>query len=185
MEKKYQIIYADPPWQYGSKYYQDSGRDFKNIHDHYQTMTIEEIKNLDIKNITNRDCACFLWVTDSHLKEGIEILECWGFKYKTVAFNWIKKTPKGETYVNFAPWTLKSSEICLLGIKGNMGQYKKSRNVRQLVEAIRTAHSQKPEEVRKRIEELFGNINRLELFAREKTANWDIWGNEIESGIKL
>ena len=183
--KKYKIIYVDPPWKYGSKQYQDGGREFDKLERQYETMTISEIKNIPIKKITEDDCACFMWVTDSHLKDGIEVLESWGFKYTTIAFNWIKKTNKGNTCVNFAPWTLKSSEICLLGIKGSMGKYKKSNKIRQLIEAERLKHSQKPNEARKRIIELFGDIPRIELFAREKTKGWDVWGNEIESNITL
>jgi len=182
---KYNLIYADPPWQYGSKQYQDNGRDFDPLKRQYDTMSIDEIKLLPIKDIIDTDCACFLWVTDSHLKEGIEVLEAWGFKYKTVGFNWIKKTNKGNTFVNFAPWTLKSSELCLLGIKGTMGKYKKVNNIRQLVEAVRTTHSSKPQEVIGRIEALFGDIPRLELFCRQPRLNWSVWGNEIAESIEL
>ena len=183
--KKYQIIYADPPWKYGSKHYQDGNRIFKPLSFMYETMSITDIKNLPIKNMVGKDSACFLWVTDSHLKEGIDVLESWGFKYKTIAFNWIKKTNKGNTYVNFAPWTLKSSEICLLGIKGTMGKIKTDNTVRQLIEAERTKHSKKPMEARKRIERLFADVNRIELFARENFIGWDAWGNEAENIIDL
>lgn len=183
---KFNLIYADPPWSFGSKQYQDGGRDFTNIQtDQYKTMSIQEIKALPIKNIKAKDSACFMWVTDAHLKEGIEVLEAWGFKYKTIAFIWVKKYASGATCVNFAPWTLKSTEICLLGISGIMGKYKKSNNVRQLIEAERTQHSRKPDEVRKRIIELFGSLPCIELFAREKTPGWQVWGNEIESDIDL
>lgn len=179
--KKYNIIYADPPWKYGSKKYQDNNRDFDKLEkNHYDTMTIDELKLLPIKNITAKDCICFMWVTDSHLKEGIEALESWGFKYKTIGFNWIKKTDKGNNYVNFAPWTLKSWEICLIGTKGTMGKYKQTNNIRGLLEEVRSNHSKKPEEARRRIEELFGDIPRIELFARQQTSGWDTWGNETD-----
>lgn len=183
--KKYNIIYADPPWKYGSKHYQSDGRDFVSLKKHYDSMTNDEIKNLKIKNICDKDCACFLWVTDSHLKEGIEVLESWGFKYKTIAFVWIKKYATGKFCYNFAPYTLKSSEICLLGIKGSVGKFKKANNIKQLVIEERTKHSKKPDEVRLRIEKLFGNISRVELFAREKNEGWDSWGNEIKNDIEL
>lgn len=186
MTKKYNIIYADPPWQFGSKKYQDNNRDFDRLEsNHYNTMTIEQMKKLLIKNITYQDAICFMWVVDSHLKEGIEVLESWGFTYKTIGFNWIKKTSKGNNCVNFAPWTLKSWEICLIGIRGAMGKYKKVNNILGLVEEERMYHSKKPDEVRRRIEQLFGDLPRIELFARQKTDGWDSWGNEIESDIKL
>lgn len=189
--KKYNIVYEDPAWKYGSK---------SKVNDHqgeavrgegnslefaYDTMSVQDIKNLPVKNIIADDCACFLWVTDSHLKEGIEVLESWGFKYKTIAFNWIKKTNKGNTFKNVAPWTLKSSEICLLGTKGAMTKYKKSNNVEQLIEAERTKHSKKPEEAIIRIEKLFGEIQRLEMFCRFPRKGWDVWGNEVSNSIIL
>lgn len=185
--KKYEIIYADPAWKYGSKeLYGDKTKEgkrenrFRKLERMYDTMSLAEIKQLPVKNMISKNAACFLWVTDSHLKEGIEVLESWGFKYKTIAFNWIKKTNKGNTYVNFAPWTLKSSEICLLGMRGTMGKLKTDNTVRQLIEAERTKHSKKPMEARERIEQLFADVNRIELFARENYVGWDAWGNEVE-----
>jgi len=185
--KKYDVIYADPAWKYGSKeLYGDKNKEgkrenrFRKLERIYDTMSLAEIKQLPVKNMIGKNAACFLWVTDSHLKEGIEVLESWGFKYKTVAFNWIKKTNKGNTYVNFAPWTLKSSEICLLGMRGTMGKLKSDNTVRQLIEAERTKHSKKPKEARERIEQLFADVNRIELFARKNYVGWDAWGNEVE-----
>jgi|TARA_B110000908_G_C9963661_1_gene317987 site-specific DNA-methyltransferase (adenine-specific) len=180
-DKKYNIIYADPPWHYGSKsaINNTSGKTIKPLEDHYNTMTLNELKELPIKELTKEDAACFMWVTDSHIDEALEILKSWGFKYKTIAFNWVKTTSKGNYCKNVAPWTMKSSEICLLGIKGKMTKYKQVNNIESLVIAERTKHSRKPKEVRDRIELLFGDTPRIELFAREKTEGWDSWGNEI------
>ena len=178
-DKKYQIIYADPPWAFGSKSYQDGGRDFDKLSNHYNTMSINDIKSLKVPSAD--DCACFMWTTDAHLKEAIEVMESWGFKYKTIAFIWVKKYKSGSLVYNFAPYTLKSCEICILGIKGVMGKYKKKNNIKQLVEAVRTVHSKKPDEVRNRIFELFGDIPRIELFARERVNGWDAWGNELDA----
>ncbi len=176
--KLYKIIYADPPWKYSSRKYQDGKREFQALEKKYGTMKIKDIMNLPVKQLSDKDCACFLWVTDSHLDKGVQVLNAWGFRYVTIAFVWLKKSNKGNIYVNFAPWTLKSTEICILGIKGSMGKYKVSNNVRQLVEATRTIHSKKPGEVRKRIVDLFGDVPRIELFAREKVEGWDGWGNQ-------
>ena len=180
-DKKYNIIYADPPWYYGSKsaVNNTTGSAIKPLSDHYSTMSLQELKNMPIKNMTKDDAACFMWVTDSHIDEALEVLRSWGFAYKTIAFNWIKTTSKGNYCKNVAPWTMKSSEICLLGIKGRMTKYKQANNIESLVIAQRTQHSQKPNEVRKRIEDLFGDLPRIELFAREKTDGWDVWGDEI------
>ena len=180
-DKKYNIIYADPPWHYGSKsaVNNTTGSAIKPLSDHYSTMSLQELKNMSIKNMTKDDAACFMWVTDSHIDEALEVLRSWGFAYKTIAFNWIKTTSKGNYCKNVAPWTMKSSEICLLGIKGRMTKYKQANNIESLVIAQRSQHSQKPNEVRKRIEDLFGDLPRIELFAREKTDGWDVWGDEI------
>lgn len=178
-EKKYQIIYADPPWHYKSRKYQDNDRDPLSIDSYYPTMDIQEIKALPVKKICDKDCACFLWVTDSHLADGVEVLRAWGFEYRTIAFIWLKKTNKGNVYVNVGPWTLKSTEICILGIKGKMMKYKVDTTVRSLIEAERTVHSRKPNETRTRIERLFPNTKRIELFARELTEGWDSWGDEL------
>ena len=183
---KYQIIYADPPWKFGSKSYQDSGRDMLKLEDtQYKTMTVSDLKRLPIQGITHDDCALFLWTTDAHIKEAIETIEAWGFKYKTIAFVWLKKYESGSYVYNFAPWTMKSHEICLLGTKGVLGKYKKANNIKGLVEAVRTKHSKKPQEVRENIERLFGDLPRIELFARERVEGWDVWGNEVESDIEL
>jgi len=179
--KKYNIIYADPPWHYGSKsaVNNTNGSDIKPLSDHYNTMSLTELKALPINNITKDDAVCFMWSTDSHIDEALEIYKAWGFKYKTIAFNWVKTTSKGNYCKNVAPWTMKSSEICLLGIKGAMTKYKQANNIESLVIAERTKHSKKPQEVRNRIELLFGDLPRIELFARQTSPGWDVWGNEV------
>ena len=183
--KKYNIIYADPPWQYNKGVYQDNGRKDRLLEEQYQTMSKKEIENLPIKKLADKDCALFLWVTDSHLCDGLELIKKWGFTYKTIAFVWVKKTNKGNLCANVGSWTMKNTEICLLGTKGNMLKYKNKNNIFQLVEAERSKHSKKPEEVRKRIEELFPNTYKIELFARQKAEGWNVWGNEVESDIHI
>jgi len=192
--KKYQIIYADPPWRYGSKeLYGDKVKGYKNgqrkrftkLEIIYDTMSLQDIKNLPVKEISENDSVCFMWVTDSHLKQGIEVMESWGFKYKTIAFVWLKKYNTGTRVYNLAPWTLKSTEICILGTKGRMSKYKSRNDIKALVEAERTKHSKKPQEVMFRIEQLFCGLDKIELFAREKRIGWDVWGNEVKSDIDL
>lgn len=184
--KKYQIIYADPPWKYDSKELQTyKGERFTSMDKHYITQRKDWIKRLLVKDITSDDCALFMWATDSHIPEALEVMKAWGFKYVTVAFVWEKKTAKGKTVANLGAWTMKNYEICLLGTKGRMLKYKKVNNIYQKIEAIRTVHSKKPSQARKRIELLFGNLDRIELFAREKHTGWDSWGNEVENSIIL
>jgi site-specific DNA-methyltransferase (adenine-specific) len=178
--KKYNIIYADPPWSFHSRELQKyDGKRFSSMDKHYETQENEWIYNLPVKDIADIDCALFLWVTDAHIEAGLETIKSWGFKYKTIIFVWEKLTSTGKLASNFAPWTLKNTEICLFGTKGAMHKYKRVNNMYQLVKAVRTEHSKKPDEIRNNIEKLFGDIPRIELFARKQIKNWDVWGNEV------
>jgi len=180
--KKYQIIYADPPWSYNDKM---SGHSFSLDHE-YITQNKRWIQNLPIREICEKDCVLFLWVVSPMLDEGIETLKTWGFKYKTLAFTWVKKTTHGKWVSNLGRWTMGGSELCLLGVKGKPKRI--CRNVKQLVFEQRAKHSQKPSEVRNRIVQLMGDLPRIELFARppkdklfedKSYKNWDLWGNEV------
>ena len=179
-KKKYNIIYADPAWSYSSSIYQDANRKFnKNINDYYKTMSINDIKNLPVKEIADEDCILFLWTTDSHLPEALEVIKNWNFKFKTIGFTWVKKYKSGSYCYNFGAYTLKSTEICLIALKGKLKNLKKTDNVKGLVFAERTHHSKKPDCIRDKIVELCGDLPRIELFAREKVEGWDSWGNEV------
>jgi len=179
-DKKYNIIYADPAWSFSSKELQKyNGERFTSLDKHYPTQSKDWIKNLPVNIISEKNCALFLWSTDAHIKEAIETIESWGFKYITVAFIWEKLTKNGKTVANLGAWTMKNYEICLLGTKGRMLQYKKVNNIYQKVSAERTKHSKKPHKVRENIEKLFGDLPRIELFARQRHDGWDAWGNEV------
>jgi len=178
--KKYQIIYADPPWSYNDKM---SGHSFSLDHE-YQTQDADWINKLPVQSICDKNCVLFLWVVSPLLKEGLETLEAWGFDYVTLVFCWIKETPlMGLQVKNLGRWTMGGVELVLLGRKGLPKRIKN--NVLQTVFDVRTKHSKKPEEIRHRIVDLMGNIPRIELFARKKTEGWDVWGNEVESDIQL
>jgi site-specific DNA-methyltransferase (adenine-specific) len=195
MDKKYNIIYADPPWHYSSglrsskkiggkfQYYTPS----TTVGAAYTTMTLDALMRLPVGSIAADNCILFLWTTDSHLPQALEVIKAWGFQYKTIGFIWNKKEKSGKQVCYYGHWTMKGSEICLLATKGRMHQYIQSHKVRQLVEAPRdkTTHSRKPDEVRDRIVQLMGDLPRIELFAREKTEGWDVWGDEVESDVVL
>ena len=183
--KKYNIIYADPAWKFGNSVYQDNGRKSRELNKQYDTMTINEIKELPLENISDYDCALFMWVTDFHLPFAFELFEKWGFKYRTIAFVWKKITKNGKTCANLGAWTMKNTEICLLATKGKMFDKRKSKNVFQLIEAERTKHSKKPIETINRIEKIFEFENKLEMFSRKKLQCWDAWGNEVENSIDI
>jgi len=150
-------------------------------------MSSTEIMNLPIKDISDNNAILFIWTTDYHLAKCIEVIKSWGFEYKTVGFVWAKKTKKGKQVCFMGAYTMKSGvELCLLATKGK-GAHKlvKKHNVRAYIESQRLEHSKKPDEVRQRIVELCGDLPRVELFARQTTEGWDVWGDEVESSIAL
>ena len=178
--KKYNIIYADPPWTF--KNY-NNDKSTSNADHHYKCMSLKEIKELQVKNISTQNCILFLWVTDPLLYKQIEVITSWGFEYKTVAFYWIKENKnkinssywKGTGY-----WTRSNPEICLLATKGKPKRF--GFNVDKLVFAQRNKHSKKPSIIKSKIVELCGNLPRIELFARNVglfSDGWDYWGNQI------
>lgn len=175
----YKIIYADPPWSYKDKM---KGHSFSLDHE-YETQSKNWISELNVGGVVDKNSVLFLWAVSPQLPEALEVMKAWGFKYVTVAFCWSKHTKNGIKVKNLGRWTMGNVELCLLGRKGKPQRIAK--NVGQLVEAERTIHSRKPDEVRKRIVELMGDIPRIELFAREKTDGWDVWGNEVISDIQL
>jgi len=183
MNKKYNIIYADPPWKATES---GSGiRGTSDLHKRYNgVMTIEEICAMPIQDICENNCILFLWVTFPRLLEGIKTIEAWGFKYKSLGFNWIKKNKKSDSlFWGMGYYTRQNPEICLIGVKGKM--LKKSGGVHCVIESPIEEHSKKPDIIRDKIIEIVGDLPRVELFARQKTEGWDVWGNEVESNIAL
>ena len=166
--QKYQVIYADPPWDY--QQCRLSGSDKK----HYPTMRIEELCALPVAEIANRDCALFLWATFPQLPEALRLIQAWGFMYKTVALTW---------FYGLGFWTRSNAEICLLATKGH--PKRQSAGIHQLVISPVERHSKKPDEVREKIVALMGDVPRIELFARQQTPGWDVWGNEVENSTAL
>jgi len=180
--KKYQIIYADPPWHF--KVYSEKGHNERYRGCPYLVMSKDAISKLPIKDLSDKNCALFLWATYPNLLEAFEVIKNWEFHYKTVAFTWVKLNPKGIGYhFGLGYWTRANPEICLLATRGSPKRINCS--IPNLIISPRRAHSQKPDKVRERIVNLVGNLPRIELFARQKTEGWDVWGNEVESDIDL
>jgi len=176
---KYKIIYADPAWGYNSSMEGDRG-----VLNHYGVMKVSDIKNLPIKELADKDCVLFMWVTMPKLNECFDVIKSWGFEYKTVGFTWVKLNKNKPTpFMGMGRWTRANAELCLIATKGKPSRI--SASVRSIIETPIERHSKKPNEVRDRIVELMGNLPRIELFAREKADGWDSWGNEIESDITL
>ena len=171
---KYQIIYADPPWSYNDK---QNTKMLGGAIKHYQTMSIKQLCNLPIKELTEKDAVLFIWVTSPLLEAVFEIIKAWGFKYKS-SFVWDKISH------NMGHYNSVRHELLLIATKG-----KCTPQVRKLFDSVvseaRTEHSKKPQVFRDIINTIYPNGKRIELFARQKTEGWDVWGNEVESDIKL
>lgn len=175
-ENKYALIYADPPWRYTVWSKKGKGSCAKN---HYETMDKFAIQGLPVQKISKKDSVLFLWVTAPCLTEGIELIAAWGFTYKTVAFTWIKQNKKSDgLFMGMGYYTRANAEYCLLATKGKNLE-RKSHAVHSVIMSHIEEHSKKPHEVRERIVELFGDLPRIELFAREHAKGWDCWGNEV------
>lgn len=172
---KFSIIYADPPWTF--KTYSDKGKG-RSPERHYPCMSLEEIKLLPVRDIAAKDCVLFLWVTFPMLEKAFEVIKAWGFTYKSLAFCWIKQNKKSDSlFWGLGYWTRQNPEVCLLATKGKPKRV--SRGVHSVVMSRIERHSKKPDEVRRRIVELCGDLPRIELFAREHSPGWAVWGNEV------
>lgn len=174
-QRKYNIIYADPPWSYSDKGCNG------NAESHYSTMTLTDICNLPISaergGIAADDCVLFMWATYPMMAEALKVIEAWGFTYKSIGFQWVKQNRSGNGYFfGLGRWTRGNTEPCLIATKGKPKRI--SAAVSQLIFSPIRKHSQKPDEVRDRIVDLIGDLPRVELFAREAAPGWDAWGNE-------
>ena len=176
--KKYNIIYADPPWKYNDKcqmvgiHGQINGAD-----NFYDTMSIYDICNLPISNISDKNCIVFMWVTMPFLNFAEKVMNAWGFKYKTCGFTWVKTTKKGKLHHGMGHYTMSNAELCLIGIKGKSIP-RLNKSVSQIVMSEVKKHSEKPSEIRDKITQIYGDLPRIELFARQHADGWDCWGNE-------
>jgi len=177
--KKYQIIYADPPWEYdSSRCIAENSCLSKNEKKLYQSMTLKEICKLPVKNITAKNCLLFLWVTGPKLKESFKVISAWGFRYATVAFVWEKIKPTPGYY------TLSSTEFCLISRRGKIPINRGKRNVRQFYSEKKSVHSKKPDGIRLLINDMFPKASKIELFSRDHHSGWDVWGNETPNNYQ-
>jgi site-specific DNA-methyltransferase (adenine-specific) len=189
--KKYNVIYADPPWpeSYESMIPCKERRQQGALLDarkHFTTVSEAEIAMLGfgLEEYVADNCALFLWSTSRHLPMALRIMNVWGFRFVNVAFTWMKKNPKsGTPFVGLGFYTKHNAEFCLLGVRGSMRPVQF--NVPSAVYEPKAAAFTKPATVRDRIVRLFGDVPRLELFARQQYEGWDVWGNEVESNIIL
>lgn len=169
--KKYQIIYADPPWDVKRGPDWNSNGPSKLLP--YPTMTVNEIKQLPIEDISDKNCWLFLWVINKYIPESYEIAKNWGFK-PSCLLTWIK--PKHG--IGIGGTFIQTTEHLLFCRKGTLKAIKRIDTT--YFEYPRRKHSEKPYEIRKMISDLVPeNTTKIELFARQKVDKWDSWGNEI------
>jgi len=183
--RKFDIIYADPPWHYNGKMQFDktgksvnqidlskkifiSAAEFK-----YPTLKLDELMRIPIAEIAKDDSLLFMWATNPHLAQAIKLGEAWGFEYKTVAFVWDKMNHNPGKY------TLSNCELCLLFKHGRIPQPRGARNIQQLMRLPRGQHSEKPIQVAQAIEQMFPTQDRIELFARRHISGWEVWGLDM------
>jgi len=184
-KKKFDIIYADPPWDYGGKMQFDKSSTSKENLDLsknifissasfvYPTLKTVELMKLKVEEIAKDDCLLFMWATNPHLEQAIKLGTSWGFQYKTVAFIWNKMVHNPGQY------TMSYCELCLVFKRGKIPQPRGARNVKQLVEAPRGSHSEKPLKVLENIELMFPTQSHIELFSRRRREGWVSWGLDL------
>ena len=173
MTGTYEIIYADPPWRYSAKKVQGAAEN------HYPTMSIDELCALPVAELAAKDSALFMWATFPQLPEALRLIRAWGFTYKSVAFVWLKKNKKADSwFYGLGFWTRANAEVCLLATKGH--PKRQAADIHQFIISPIEAHSKKPDATRDKIVALMGDRSRVELFARQTPPGWDVWGNEVE-----
>lgn len=169
--KKYQVIYADPPWRYSF-----SKSKSRKIENQYPTMTVEDICKMEVPIDDN--AVLYLWATSPKLLEALKVMDAWGFTYRSQAI-WDKEK------IGMGFWFRGQHEILLVGVKGKFSPPESSLRISSVIKEKRGKHSKKPDKIRECISRWYPDKNKLELFARTKTKNWDVFGNEIVSDVEI
>ena len=163
---RFEIVYADPPWQLGNP-------DGPNAPErHYPTLPLEEIKALPVPAAD--DCLLLIWAVNCLLPEALQVIDAWGFSYKTELV-WVKPS------IGLGNWTRNQHEPLLLATKGCFPLAEPDRRFSSVIHAPRRRHSQKPEIVYQLIEQAWPHASKLELFARTPPPGWTAWGNQLQA----
>ena len=197
MSGKYSLIYADPPWAYGNTISNGAAVD------HYSTMQLIDLKRLPVWELAAENAVLTMWYTGTHNQEAMELAEAWGFTVRTMKlFTWVKLNQlaelritkalaegdvadfydfldllNAETRMNGGNHTRANTEDVLIATRG-AGLERKHAGIKQVVYSPLGAHSEKPWEVRHRLELLYGDVPRIELFSRSAAQGWNHWGNQ-------
>jgi N6-adenosine-specific RNA methylase IME4 len=166
-QKDYQLIYADPPWEY------------KRPLTPYPTMTNDELAALTVPAAAAKDSVLCLWATFPRMIDALDLMKAWGFTYKTQLFTWVKVTGSGAPRHGMGHYTRSNAEVVLIGVRGK-GLKRRRKNIGSVIMSRVREHSRKPDEVRDLLVDLFGNnTRRLEMFARTRYSGWDAFGNQV------
>lgn len=168
-ERKYQVIYADPPWRY-----EHMISESREIENQYPTMTLQEIKDLPVGDMCHDDCVLFLWATSPKLESALEVIGSWGFSYRTCAV-WDKEV------IGMGYYFRQQHELLLVATRGNPGAPMVSARVSSVIKERRGKHSSKPSKMYGLIETMYPGAPRIELFSREPQPGWDAWGNQSDA----
>lgn len=177
-DKKYNVIYADPAWQFGNK--KTGGSMSSSAQDHYRVTTLEDMKSLPVEKLADKDCALIMWWVGSMPQEAIDLCKSWGFKLQNMnGFVWRKLTVKGLPFFGMGFTTRAGSESCIVAYRGKQSNLVKNRGVRAVIEAKVSKHSEKPQNFRDAIKKIYGEeVPMIELFARKEVDGWDRWGDQ-------
>lgn len=199
--KKYNIILADPPWQFSNK--KTGGSMKSGAQQQYPVMTIDDLKNLDVNSIASDDCVLFMWWVGAMPQEAIDLVHAWGFTLKNMkGFDWNKLTVNNKPFFGMGFWTRAGSESAIIATKGKpkplshsvraVGNFDSESLDDLFWESVGFTgsykigkHSEKPSEYRDKCVELMGDVPRLEMFARKRTKGWDVFGNEVKKSISI
>jgi N6-adenosine-specific RNA methylase IME4/ParB-like chromosome segregation protein Spo0J len=172
-ERRYAVLYADPPWQF--RVY-DENSSIASEHGaagvHYPCMSTNAICALPVKELATDAAVLFLWTTAPHLPEALQVVAAWGFTYKTHAV-WVKD------WIGLGYFVRNQHELLLVATRGDMPSPSPANRPSSVIDAPRRGHSRKPDEAYEMIEQMYPELPKIELFARHTRPGWDAWGNEI------
>ena len=168
---RYPVIYADPPWRYENP---PMGGTNRSIENHYPTMTLEEICAMPVVDLATDDAMLYLWATAPKLKECMEVIEAWGFEYRTNMI-WDKQK------IGMGYHARNQHEILLIAKRGKIPPPEAGKQPSSLISAPRGKHSEKPVEFYEIIEAAYPTLPKIELFCRSPREGWAVWGNQSEA----
>jgi N6-adenosine-specific RNA methylase IME4/ParB-like chromosome segregation protein Spo0J len=169
-DRRYAVLYADPPWHF-EVYNEDSGVE-RAAGNHYPTMSLEEICALPVAHLATDAAVLFLWTTAPHLQESFQVLAAWGFEYKTNIV-WVKDK------LGLGYFVRNQHELLIVATRGDMPSPSPANRPPSVINAPRREHSRKPDESYTLIEQMYPELPKLELFARQTRTGWAAWGNEV------